>query len=72
MIGNSSDGGENSFGTGTSYLSGSYTNGGVTQQNVVFRAQLTLMGVLIMAHAQDTQWQEFYDIDGVAYGKYAV
>ena len=25
-----------------------------------------------MAHAQDTQWQEFYDIDGVAYGKAAV
>ena len=22
-----------------------------------------------MAHAQDTQWQEFYDIDGIAYGK---
>ncbi len=41
----SSDGGENSFGTSTSHLSGSYSNGGVTQQNVVFRAQLTLMGV---------------------------
>ena len=40
-----SDGGENQFGTGTSRLSGSYTLGGVTQQNVVFRAQLTLMGV---------------------------
>ena len=25
-----------------------------------------------MAHAQDTQWQEFYDIDGVAYGKAVV
>ena len=25
-----------------------------------------------MAHAQDTQWQEFYDIDGVAYGKASV
>ena len=25
-----------------------------------------------MAHAQDTQWQEFYDIDGVAYGKAAL
>ncbi len=25
-----------------------------------------------MAHAQDTQWQEFYDIDGVAYSKAAV
>ena len=25
-----------------------------------------------MAHPQDTQWQEFYDIDGVAYGKAAV
>ena len=41
----SSDGGENQFGTSTSHLSGSYSNGGVTQQNVVFRAQLTLMGV---------------------------
>ena len=40
-----SDGGENQFGTGTSRLSGSYTLGGVTQQNVVFRAQLTQMGV---------------------------
>ena len=40
-----SDGGEGSFGTGTSRLSGSYSNGGVTQQNVVFRAQLTQMGV---------------------------
>ena len=25
-----------------------------------------------MAHAQDTAYQEFYDIDGVAYGKAAV
>ena len=25
-----------------------------------------------MAHPQDTQWQEFYDIDGVTYGKAAV
>ena len=41
----SSDGGENQFGTSTSHLSGSYSNGGVTQQNVVFRAQLTQMGV---------------------------
>ena len=41
----SSDGSESNFGTSTSHLSGSYTNGGVTQQNVVFRAQLTLMGV---------------------------
>ena len=41
-----SDGGEGSFGTGTSRLSGSYSgNGSVTQQNVVFRAQLTQMGV---------------------------
>ncbi len=41
----SSDGGENQFSTSTSHLSGSYTLGGVTQQNVVFRAQLTQMGV---------------------------
>ena len=41
----SSDGSESNFGTSTSHLSGSHTNGGVTQQNVVFRAQLTLMGV---------------------------
>ena len=41
----SSDGGEASFSTGTSYLSGAHTNGGVRQQNVVFRAQLTQMGV---------------------------
>ena len=41
----SSDGGEASFGTGTSHISGSHSNGGVTQQNVVFRAQLTQMGV---------------------------
>ena len=41
-----SDGNENNFGTGTSRLSGSYSgNGSVTQQNVVFRAQLTQMGV---------------------------
>ena len=41
-----SDGGEGSFGTGTSRLSGAYTgNGSVRQQNVVFRAQLTQMGV---------------------------
>ena len=41
-----SDGGENSFSTSTAKLSGSYSgNGSVTQQNVVFRAQLTLMGV---------------------------
>lgn len=40
-----SDGGENSFSTSTSKLSGAYTLGGVRQQNVVFRAQLTLMGV---------------------------
>ena len=41
-----SDGGENSFSTSTSKLSGAYSgNGSVTQQNVVFRAQLTLMGV---------------------------
>ena len=41
----SSDGGENQFSTSTSHLAGSYTLGGVTQQNVVFRAQLTQMGV---------------------------
>ena len=41
----SSDGSESNFGTSTSHLSGSHTYGGVTQQNVVFRAQLTLMGV---------------------------
>ena len=41
----SSDGSESNFGTSTSHLSGSHTNGGVTQQNVVFRAQLTQMGV---------------------------
>ena len=40
-----SDGGEGHFSTSTSRLSGSYSNGGVTQQNVVFRAQLTQMGV---------------------------
>ena len=41
-----SDGGEASFSTGTSRLSGAYSgNGSVTQQNVVFRAQLTQMGV---------------------------
>ena len=41
-----SDGNENNFGVGTARLSGSYSgNGSVTQQNVVFRAQLTLMGV---------------------------
>ena len=40
-----SDGGENSFSTGTSYLSGSYSgHGSVTQQNVVFRAELTRVG----------------------------
>ena len=40
-----SDGGEGAFGTGTSRLGGSYALGGVTMQNVVFRAQLTQMGV---------------------------
>ena len=41
-----SDGNENAFGVSTARLSGSYSgNGSVTQQNVVFRAQLTLMGV---------------------------
>ena len=40
-----SDGGEGHFSTSTSRLSGAYTLGGVRQQNVVFRAQLTLMGV---------------------------
>ncbi len=39
------DGAENHFSTSTSRLSGAYTLGGVRQQNVVFRAQLTLMGV---------------------------
>ena len=41
----SSDGNENAFGTGTARLSGNYALGGVTMQNVVFRAQLTQMGV---------------------------
>ena len=41
-----SDGNENNFGTSSNKLSGSYSgNGSVTQQNVVFRAQLTQMGV---------------------------
>ena len=41
----SSDGNENSFSTSTSYLSGSYSgHGSVTQQNVVFRAELTRVG----------------------------
>ena len=40
-----SDGNENAFGVSTARLSGSYALNGVTQQNVVFRAQLTLMGV---------------------------
>ena len=42
----SSDGGEGTFSTGTAWISGSYSgHGSVTQQNVVFRAQLTQMGV---------------------------
>ena len=40
-----SDGGEGAFSTSTARLSGAYTLGGVRQQNVVFRAQLTQMGV---------------------------